>query len=55
MRSLFFCVCPLLFFGNLQQEEALFLNRISDFWEEGEYEIAKHQIQEFLTLYPIYI
>lgn len=52
MRYLFFCVCPLLLFGNVDQEEALSLNRISDFWEEGEYEITRHQIQEFLTLYP---
>ncbi len=34
------------------EEEALFLNRIADFWEEGEYYIAKVQIQEFLSLYP---
>jgi len=33
-------------------EEVLFLNRIADFWEEGEYLIAKNQIQEFITLYP---
>lgn len=52
MRYLLFCLCPLLVFGNTNEDEALFLNRIADFWEEGEYEIAKHQIQEFLTLYP---
>lgn len=33
-------------------EEVLFLNRIADFWEEGEYSIAKNQIQEFIALYP---
>lgn len=52
MRYLLFCLCPLLAFGNTNEDEALFLNRIADFWEEGEYEIAKNQIHEFLTLYP---
>ena len=33
-------------------EEALFLRRIADFWEEGEYQIVKGQIEEFLQLYP---
>jgi tetratricopeptide (TPR) repeat protein len=48
------CLCPLLCMGqtNATEEESLFLNRISDFWEEGEYKIAKSQIQEFLSLYP---
>jgi outer membrane protein assembly factor BamD (BamD/ComL family) len=33
-------------------EEALFLRRIADFWQEGEYSLAKTQIEEFLTEYP---
>ncbi len=49
-------LCPLLCLGSptkwQNEEEALFLNRIADFWEEGEYQIAKKQIQEFLNIYP---
>ncbi len=52
MRYILFCLCPLLLFGDLKEDEALFLNRIADFWEEGEYEIARAQIHEFLSLYP---
>lgn len=54
----FICFLPLLCFSaspkwdTQNEEEALFLNRIADFWEEGEYSIAKAQIQEFLTVYP---
>lgn len=33
-------------------EEALFLRRIADFWQEGEYEIAKSQMEEFIIQYP---
>lgn len=33
-------------------EEALFLRRIADFWQEGEYQIVKTQIEEFLQIYP---
>lgn len=33
-------------------EEALFLRRIADFWQEGEYQIAKTQIEEFIVEYP---
>ncbi len=33
-------------------EEALFLRRIADFWQEGEYKIAKTQIEEFIAEYP---
>src|SRR5688572_20579435 len=36
-------------FGNI--EESLFLRRIVDFWEEGEYTIAKHQMGEFLETF----
>ena len=48
------CLCPFLCWGSerASEEESLFLNRIADFWEEGEYQIAKNQIQEFLNLYP---
>lgn len=51
---LYLLLLPAVFCFGLQQneEEVLFLNRIADFWEEGEYSIAKNQIQEFLTLYP---
>jgi hypothetical protein len=31
------------------REEALFLRRIADFWEEGEYKIAKNQMEDFLA------
>lgn len=34
------------------EDEALFLRRIADFWQEGEFQIAKGQIEEFLSLYP---
>lgn len=34
------------------EEEALFLRRISEFWQEGEYQIAKNQIEEFIVQYP---
>jgi len=34
------------------EEEALFLRRIADFWNEGEYQIVKSQIEEFLREYP---
>ena len=32
--------------------EALFLRRIADFWQEGEYQIAKSQMEEFLAAFP---
>jgi hypothetical protein len=34
------------------EAEALFLRRIADFWEEGEYQIVKEQIEGFLRAYP---
>lgn len=34
------------------EEEALFLRRIADFWTEGEYQIAKSQMEEFLASFP---
>lgn len=33
-------------------EEALFLRRIAEFWQEGEYHIAKSQMEEFITEFP---
>ncbi len=33
-------------------EEALALRRIADFWQEGEYFLAKQQIEAFLKQYP---
>jgi len=34
------------------EEESFFLRRIADFWQEGEYDIAKTQMEEFLSSYP---
>jgi TolA-binding protein len=34
------------------EEEALFLRRIADFWQEGEYQLAKSQMEEFIVQYP---
>ncbi len=46
----FFCFsCA---FGSESEEEILFLHRIASFWSEGEYKIAKTQIQEFFSKYP---
>lgn len=42
---------PLLVFAE-NDEEALFLRRIADFWQEGEYQIAKSQMEEFIGEYP---
>ena len=33
-------------------DEALFLRRIAEFWQEGEYQIAKNQMEEFIAEYP---
>jgi hypothetical protein len=33
-------------------EEALFVRRIADFWQEGEYGIAKSQMEKFLEEFP---
>lgn len=57
MRSLkiYLTLIPILLFGSWQaqtEDEALFLRRIADFWEEGEYLVAKAQIEEFLSYYP---
>ena len=37
---------------DIQSEEALALRRIADFWQEGEYQIAKSQMEEFLAEFP---
>lgn len=34
------------------EDEGLFLRRIADFWQEGEYQIAKSQIEQFIVEYP---
>ncbi|HSX25512.1 MAG TPA: tetratricopeptide repeat protein [Chlamydiales bacterium] len=57
MRFLLLLLWPLLCFcgplGQAQsEEEALFLRRIADFWQEGEVQLAKSQIEEFLSQFP---
>ena len=39
-------------FNPTSPDEALFLRRIAEFWHDGEYEIAKHQIDNYLINYP---
>lgn len=46
-----FLICPLLY-GSEGDEEALFLRRIADFWQEKEYQLAKNQMEEFIVSYP---
>ncbi|MGB7978130.1 MAG: outer membrane protein assembly factor BamD [Chlamydiales bacterium] len=41
-----------LLYGTETDSEALFLRRIADFWQEGEYQIAKTQMEEFIVEYP---
>lgn len=41
-----------LLFSMENEKEALLLRRIADFWQEGEYQIAKTQIEEFIVEYP---
>jgi TolA-binding protein len=41
-----------LLFSVETEEEALFLRRIVDFWQEGEYQIAKSQMEEFILQFP---
>src|SRR5579872_2076941 len=48
---LFFLIGPFLAYAE-SDEEALFLRRIADFWEEGEYQIAKSQMEEFIVEFP---
>lgn len=47
-----FLAFPFFCFGEVEEEEALFLRRIADFWQEGELDIAKNQIRDFLAAYP---
>jgi len=43
------CEDPLAYLlSNTKEEEALFLRRIVEFWEEKEYQIVKMQIEEYL-------
>jgi tetratricopeptide (TPR) repeat protein len=39
-------------FSEISEDEALALRRIADFWEEGEYQIAKNQMESFLEQFP---
>ncbi len=50
-RWLLFLIAPLLLVAG-SEEEDLFLRRIADFWQEGEYQIAKSQMEEFIAEYP---
>ncbi len=56
LRWFLFLIFPLLTHsqewpqGN--EEESHFLRRIADFWQEGEYSIAKSQMEEFLQSHP---
>ncbi len=53
MRTSFLLLfCTSLIASQPAEEENLALRRIADFWQEGEYQIAKHQIEEFITLFP---
>jgi hypothetical protein len=52
-RWLFFSFVPLTtLLAAATYEEALALRRIADFWEEGEVQIAKGEIEEFLRAFP---
>lgn len=56
IAQLLFFLAPLFVYpqqwpeGN--EEESLFLRRIADFWQEGEYALAKSQMEEFLKDHP---
>jgi len=39
--------------NDVSREEALFLRRIADFWEEGEVQIAKSQMESFLKQFAV--
>ena len=43
-------IASFLFSENI--DEALFLRRIAEFWEEGELQIAKQQMEKFISLHP---
>lgn len=46
------CLMGPLLYAAETDDEALFLRRIADFWQEGEYQIAKTQMEEFIGEYP---
>jgi TolA-binding protein len=56
LTFLIFLTFPFWVFSEPSQpqsdEEALFLRRIADFWEEGDYSLAKNQMENFLNQYP---
>ncbi len=52
MRALVLLLLPILCFAHESDEEALALRRIADFWQEGEYQIAKSQIEDYLKEFP---
>ena len=53
MRMWLFLMIPMMCAAQIQNdEEALALRRIADFWQEGEYQIAKGQIEEYLKQFP---
>ncbi|MBS0624728.1 MAG: outer membrane protein assembly factor BamD [Verrucomicrobia bacterium] len=53
MRAVYFLLFPLICAAQMHtEEEALALRRIADFWQEGEYQIAKSQIEEYLKQFP---
>ncbi len=53
MRALWLLVLITPFLHSVEtEEEGLFLRRIADFWQEGEYQIAKSQMEEFIVEYP---
>ncbi len=56
LRWFLFLIFPLLTYSQEwpqgDEEESHFLRRIADFWQEGEYSIAKNQMEEFLQSHP---
>lgn len=53
MRRLSFLFISLSCFAQIPvEEEALSLRRIADFWQEGEYELAKNQMEQYLHKFP---
>jgi hypothetical protein len=53
MRGWLFLFIPFACFAQIEpEEEALSLRRIADFWQEGEYHLAKNQIEHYLGKYP---
>jgi lipopolysaccharide biosynthesis regulator YciM len=59
LRLTFLCFCTLALTAQEWKisseellEEALYLRRIADFWEEGELALAKGQIEEFILKFP---